>query len=186
MALQRLEERRRHIGIDGRGSEPVISKKTLAINPGYTSASKHACTRPKAVRLGRAVWHTISACVRGWAASAWNASWRCGTVAPSAAMAGAGPASTRAGSSAWRRATSGRMLAPLAVVQESPCASLRLWSIVVRRRQWEHSVPTEPPERLGGPPRSPALERPGCWSASAVRPSADRTPGAMAPACWPA
>src|SRR5262245_24276483 len=37
------------------------------------------------------MWRTIAVCVSGWAASAWNASLRCGTVAPSAAMVGASP-----------------------------------------------------------------------------------------------
>jgi hypothetical protein len=67
---------------------------------------------------------------------------------------------------------SGRLMAPLSAVPVSPCASLRLWSIGGRRRQGEHSVHTEPPERSGGPPWSPAPERPGCGSASAVRPYA--------------
>jgi hypothetical protein len=58
-------------------------KKPWAITSGGTSTSRRACTRPKAVRLVRPVRHALAACVSGWAASAWNASWRGGPVAPS-------------------------------------------------------------------------------------------------------
>ena len=59
-------------GTEGAAQERALALGAKARAMRLTCASRHACTRPKAVRLVRSVCRTMSACDSGLAANAWS------------------------------------------------------------------------------------------------------------------